>query len=330
MISVGARSSGRPVFTLGTSVRDRRFGGGVAVAVAVIALGCGFDRRAQSREDRREGDRTRVDAQSAPNAAQVPREQGEDPLSRNPAVARGGSAPTGGSGPSLVPIAPEPLFTNLAISGYPEAVVAVPNGATTRRPVVVVLHGSGDRPDWNCDAWRHITGAQGFVLCPRGQYEPRESTAGDTRYTHRGGPYLRGHLDSALEALALRFGAYVDTEMPLGAGFSLGATEIAQLAIADPARFPRIALLEGGHTVWTDASARAFSSRGGRRVLLACGSAWCMAPANATAIVLRRNGIDARVVYAAVGHTNDRPLQEAIMRDLTWFLADDPRWEARP
>lgn len=231
-----------------------------------------------------------------------------------------------GAEAGLVPIAPDPLFTNLSIPGYPDAVVSVPNGATARRPVIVVLHGSGDRPDWNCDAWRHITGARGFVLCPRGRYDPRESTPGDTRYTHRGGAYLRGHVDAAFGALAARFGPYVDTQTPLAVGFSLGATEIAQIALADPARFPRIALVEGGHGVWNDSSARDFHENGGRRVLLACGSAWCPPLAKAAAALLERHGVEAKVVYAAVGHTNDRPLQEAIMRELSWFLGEDPRW----
>lgn len=235
-----------------------------------------------------------------------------------------------GAWEALAPIPAEPLFTNLTIAGYPQAVVAVPNGATARRPVVLVLHGSGDRPDWNCDAWRHITGARGFILCPRGAHDPRESTAGDTRYTHRGGAYLRHHVDAALEALAERFGPYVDTATPVAAGFSLGATEIAQMAIADPARFARIALLEGGHGVWTDTTARDFSSKGGLRVLFGCGSAWCTPLAKASAAVLERHGIEAHVVYAAVGHTNDRPLQEAIMREIPWFFAEDPRWASTP
>lgn len=246
------------------------------------------------------------------------------------ASASDGPSATDGALAALPAIAPEPLFTNLSIPGFPEAVVSVPNGATTRRPVVVVLHGSGDRPDWNCDAWRHITGARGFVLCPRGTYDPRESTPGDARYTHRGGTYLHRHVDLGLEALAARFDSYVDTDRPVLAGFSLGATEVAQLAVADPARFPRVALVEGGHAVWTDATAQAFASKGGRRVLFACGSPWCAPLAKAAATLLARRGIEARVVYAVVGHTNDRPLQEAIMREIAWFLAEDSRWKVTP
>ena len=32
------------------------------------------------------------------------------------------------------------------------------------------------------------------------------------------------------------------------------------------------------------------------------------------------------MVHANVGHTNDRPLQEAIMGELEWYLDGDARW----
>jgi poly(3-hydroxybutyrate) depolymerase len=228
---------------------------------------------------------------------------------------------------SLAPLPLEPLFTNLSVPGFPEPVVSVPNGATSARPVIVVLHGSGDRPDYNCDAWRHITGARGFVLCPRGDYVAAESTKDDARYTLRGGAHLRRYVDAALDALGARFGGYVDVERPVVTGFSLGATEIAQLAVGDPARFPRVALLEGGHGVWKAEAIHAFASGGGLRVLFACGSPWCVPLAQATAARLASGGVEARAVHANVGHTSDRPLQEAVMTEMRWFLGGDSRWK---
>jgi hypothetical protein len=238
----------------------------------------------------------------------------------------GHDAPSG-----LSPIPPEPLFTNLAVPGFPDAVVALPNGAITQRPVLVVIHGSGDRPDYNCDAWRHITSDYPFVLCPRGDYVPSESGKGDDkRYTHRGGAYLRRHVDAALASLATRFAGYVDVDRPALAGFSLGASEVAGLALSDPARFPRVAEIEGGHDVWTAANARAFAAGGGPRVLFGCGSAWCVPAAKARVARLQNGGLEARAVYANVGHTTDRPLQEAIMTEIGWFLAGDPRGLVSP
>ncbi len=248
----------------------------------------------------------------------------------SPFLPASASTPADASGSAaLAPIPPDPLFTNLPIPGFPEAVVSVPNGATSPRPVIIVLHGSGDRPDWNCDAWRHVTGARGFVLSLRGQYVPAESTKNDRRYTHRGGPYLRAHVDAALEALAARFAGYADIERPLLAGFSLGATEVAELAIGAPARFPRVALIEGGHSVWNAVTIRSFAAEE-RRVLFGCGSTWCVPLAKAAALRLEKGGVQARAVSASVGHTIDRPLQEAIMTELSWFLQDDPRWATAP
>jgi predicted esterase len=239
------------------------------------------------------------------------------------------SANASDSAAALAPIPPDPLFTNLSIPGFPEAVVSVPNGATSPRPVIVVLHGSGDRPDWNCDAWRHITGARGFVLSLRGQYVPAESTKDDRRYTHRGGAYLRAHVEAALEAIATRFAGYVDIERPLLAGFSLGAAEVAELAVGAPTRFPRIALVEGGHSVWNAVTIRSFAADE-RRVLFGCGSTWCVPLAKAAALRLEKGGVQTRTVYARVGHTIDRPLQEAILTELSWFLQEDPRWGTTP
>jgi poly(3-hydroxybutyrate) depolymerase len=226
----------------------------------------------------------------------------------------------------LLPLPSQPLFTNLAVPGFPEAVVSVPNGATSPRPVLIVLHGSGDRPDYNCDAWRHISGAFGFVLCPRGDFDPLDSTKGDLRYTLSGGPRLRSHVDAALDALAARYAGYVDVERPMVAGFSLGATQIAQLAIRWPDRFPRVALVEGGHDVWTESAIHSFAVTGTHRVLFGCGSTWSLAPARAAAARLVKDGVEARVVHANVGHTTDRPLQEAIMAELDWFFEGDTRW----
>jgi poly(3-hydroxybutyrate) depolymerase len=232
---------------------------------------------------------------------------------------------------ALAPIPPDPLFTNLEVGGVADAdVVSVPNGATSPRPVIVVLHGSGDRPDWNCDAWRHITGARGFVLCPRGVFVPAESTPGDARYTIHGGAALERHLEAAFAALAARFAGYVDLDRPLAAGFSLGAIEIAQIATAHPARFSRVALVEGSHGVWTPAAARAFATNGGRRVLFGCGSPWCVPLAKDAVSRLVAGGVEARAVQARVGHTTDRPLQEAIMGEFAWWLDGDARWTATP
>ena len=240
------------------------------------------------------------------------------------------STPTPTSTASTPPLSP-PLpgfFESLAVAGHPDAFLSLPTGATGPRPVVVVIHGAGDRPDWQCGGWRRATGEQAFVVCPTGRVAPESSTRGDTRYTHTGGPALLAYIDAALQALGARYPDYADTATPLLAGFSLGAWEVLAIASQHPDRFPRIALVEGITDKLDDARARAFVTGGGRRVLFGCGQKGCEVAAKATASRLAaRDHLDARVVFAPVNHTFDPPLEDAIHGELGWLVQDDPRWK---
>jgi dienelactone hydrolase len=225
------------------------------------------------------------------------------------------------------PLPADPPFVDFPVPGHPDAVVGLPEGATSPRPVIVVIHGLGGRPDPNCKAWRAIVRGWGFVLCPRGEYDPQRSAPGDRRYTHPGGDRLLAHIDAALEALAERYAGYADVRAPVLAGFSLGASEVASLGQRGLPRFPRLAVLEGGLDGWYAPTVEAFASEGGVRVLFGCGSSWCPPSATAAAVrIAQRPGVEARVASAPVGHANTPPLQEAIRAELPWFLAGDDRW----
>jgi predicted esterase len=228
--------------------------------------------------------------------------------------------------PPLVAPPAIPAIASLAIEGFPDAAVALPTVSASARPVVVALHGMGGRPEPQCSAWRDIVGGAAFVLCPRGAYDARRSTPSDRRYTHPGGEPLIAHVEAALRALAARYEGQVDTERPILAGFSLGATEVALLAQRMPDRFPRVAVLEGGLDVWYGPAIVAFATHGGERVLFGCGSAWCTPSAAAAASRLGRGGLEAHVAYAGVGHTLGVPLQTALREELAWFTGGDERW----
>jgi pimeloyl-ACP methyl ester carboxylesterase len=294
----------------------------VAVVALLVCGGCG----------RWNGESNRTAASSSPSGAVGGNVDVNAGVDANDSSASPSPSPstatsmTTSMDAGLAPIPPSPLFYSLPVPGFPDAVVSVPNGATSPRPVIVVIHGSGDRPDWNCDAWRHITSAAGFVLCPRGAHNAEWSTKDDERFTHKGGETLRRHIDLAMQALVEKWPGYVDADHPIVEGFSLGATEISQLAQKDPARWSRVAVLEGGHDVWSVASAKAFAAGGGQKVLFGCGSKWCVPAAKAAAARLEKGGVAAKWVFADVGHTNDRPLQEAVMTELAWFLEGDSRW----
>jgi predicted esterase len=227
---------------------------------------------------------------------------------------------------SAAPAALAGFFEALPVAGHPDAWMSLPTGATGKRPVVVVIHGSGDRPDWQCGGWRRATGEFPFVVCPRGAVAAGESTRDDVRYTHHGGAALLAYVDASLAALEARYPAYVDTSAPILAGFSLGASEILALAVRDPARFPRIALVEGATQGWTDARVDAYLAGGGQRVLFGAGQRANEAAARIIVKRLLAKGLGARVVYAPVNHTFDPPLEDAIHEALPWFVAGDARW----
>jgi predicted esterase len=220
----------------------------------------------------------------------------------------------------------EPHLAPLSVPGFPDAVVAAPWEATGTRPVVVVLHGLGDRPETHCEAWRTITRSGSFVVCPRGEVDAERSMPGRVRYTLPGGPVLRAHVDAALAALSARYGDRADTSRPLLVGFSLGATEAALLAQSDPEAFPRVAVVEGGLDVWVEPTIDPFVARGGRRVLFGCGSPWCSPPARAAAARIDGANAGSRVAFADVGHHDAPELQKALMAEWAWFVDGDARW----
>lgn len=256
------------------------------------------------------------------------REQSPDGSALAPAADEASAIDAAAEGAGAAPLPPLPgFFEALPVAGHPDAWMSLPTGATGKRPVVVVVHGAGDRPDWQCGGWRRATGEYAFVVCPRGAYAPADSTKTDLRYTHRGGAPLLAYIDASLSALEARYPGYVDTSTPLLAGFSLGASEILALAVDDPARFPRIALVEGGTSGWTDARIDAYVRGGGLRVVYGAGQRANEVAAKATVKRLLAHGLDARVVYAPVGHTFDPPLEDAIHGELAWWVAGDPRWK---
>ncbi|HSY22859.1 MAG TPA: alpha/beta hydrolase, partial [Polyangiaceae bacterium] len=220
----------------------------------------------------------------------------------------------------------EGFFEALPVTRHPDAWISLPTGATGPRPVVVMIHGAGDRPDWQCGGWRRATGGYPFIVCPRGAYVPGESTRDDARYTHRGGATLLAYIDASLEALRAKYPGYADTANPLLAGFSLGASEVLALAVQDPARFPRLVLVEGAVNAWTPAQIDAYLEGGGVRVLYATGQRVNDEAAKATVKRLGERHLDGRAVFAPVGHTFDPPLEDAVRAQLAWLVGGDARW----
>ena len=216
----------------------------------------------------------------------------------------------------------------LAVPGFPAAVVAEPLDEAARRPVVVVLHGLNDRPEPHCEAWRTITDREAFVLCLRGTEDAPRSDPARRRYTLAGGTTLVAHVDAGLASLVAVYGDRVDPVRPLLVGFSLGASEAALLAQHDPGRFPRAVIVEGGLDVWGESTIEPYASGGARRVLFGCGSGWCPAPARAAAQRIEAFGVESRVAFADVGHHDAPLLQQALREQFAWLVEGDARWES--
>jgi pimeloyl-ACP methyl ester carboxylesterase len=279
----------------------------LALVTILVVAGCGCGRSVT------------VAAGPAPSSsASQPEASTAPPASASPAVQD--------AAPTVAPITA--FFESLPVAGHPDAFVSLPTGATGKRPVVVVIHGAGDRPDWQCGGWRRATGGYPFIVCPTGRLDPGNSTKGDTRYTHVGGKPLLAMIDGSLESLAARYPDHADVSTPLLAGFSLGSGEILALAVQQPARFPRIVLVEGVNDGFDDGRARAFVAGGGLRVLFGCGQRGCEIASKAAAQRLQaRDHLDARVVFAPVDHTFNPPLEDAVHAQLAWLVEGDARWE---
>jgi hypothetical protein len=119
-------------------------------------------------------------------------------------------------------------------------------------------------------------------------------------------------------------------------GFSMGATFGVSVVTADPSRFPRAIMIEGGVTDWSRGRIRRFATSGGKRVLLACGLARRVGQAEPIARAMAAEHLGAKVIFGKneagdeYGHGYDGPVADAVGAELGWLLEGDPRWAGVP
>jgi dienelactone hydrolase len=230
-----------------------------------------------------------------------------------PATSR--AAPTSLASSALAPLfEPKPLVV-LAVPGFGDAVVSVPLGADGPRPIALALHGNFDRPEWQCEVWRRITGGEMFVLCPRGV--PRRDVPKEMdRWEWGSLQKTKAELVAALDALRARYAGYVTSGPIVFTGFSLGAILGARLIHDQELNVGAAVLTEGGYQGWTASKARSLTP-GLRRLLLACGQSACR---NAYRYQLEklfdRAGLPASMVAdVKAGHTYDDPVASLIQSE---------------
>jgi predicted esterase len=232
------------------------------------------------------------------------------------------AAPTAPSKPvGLAPLGGnDALLDTVTLDDGSEAQVALPIGATTARPLVVGVHGSGDRPDWSCAEWRNVVDAYAFVVCPHG-------SAFGAAFAWSTVEQLDRRVIAAIAAVRAKYGAYVDAGPAIYAGFSQGATLAPYVVRRHAGVFPMIALDEGGYAQASDFGAT-FVRGGGRRALLSCSTFGCENDFSASERTLARSGVDVRVSkLGPFGHTMNGRATSALREQWKWLVRDDDRWK---
>ncbi len=211
------------------------------------------------------------------------------------------------------------------------AFVTPPVGARGRRPIVVAVHGAVDDPGLMCSAWRLITDAHPFVVCPAGT--PLGAPGEGRKYVWGSGAQIAKRVHEALDAVRARYPDHVAIDAPIVyAAFSQGANMAGPLLGAEAKRFPRAVFTEGGYHVFDDAAAaRAYARGGGQRVLFTCSQPGCAgAFASSTAALGRAGGTEVmtRVEYSGPhGHSMPPPVRASIHAALPWIIEGLRGWE---
>lgn len=157
--------------------------------------------------------------------------------------------------------------TPLIVPGFQDA-SHVPPRSSGPQPVVVVLHGNFDRPEWECDIWAPAVRDYGWTLCPRGVRSPG-ATLQEDRWTYRSRAAIMAELEASLKALEATYPGRVSREGMVLAGFSLGAIHAPEIAVARPGWFRWLFLVEGGLKKLTSARLKALKAAGVRGIGLA-------------------------------------------------------------
>ncbi len=231
----------------------------------------------------------------------------------------------GGDAGGRAPLAGFPEQLELLDGEGKAGVVSVPLGAREPRPVMVALHGGSDRPERACKAWRGITEAYPFVVCPHG-WGGNESrlgwrTASDTNQ----------RIARAIALAKKTFGDWIeDTHTVVLAGFSMGGSQVPLVARRDAPTYRRIVIGDAAHD---PRSALAFGSEwvkgGGERALFLCTTSGCEPSMRAAAKKLARDGAHARLNIAPtqVHGLSERAVQ-SMRRDWAWLVEGAEGWEA--
>ena len=202
--------------------------------------------------------------------------------------------------------------------------VSVPLGASASRPIMIAIHGGSEKPERACAAWRGVTEAYPFVVCPRG-FGGNPAALGwrTTADTDE-------RIARAVAATKKTFGAWVkDTETVVLAGFSMGGSQVALLARSAPSTYRRIAVGDSAHDPQPALTfSAAWVKGGGQRAIFLCTTSGCEPSLRAAA----RNVASAK----ALARLNIAPTQvhglselavQSMRRDWPWLVEGADGWD---
>jgi dienelactone hydrolase len=222
------------------------------------------------------------------------------------------------------PVLPRGL-ESLPVPGFKTAVFVSPARQDNPPwPVVLILHGNFDRPEWECEWWAASAKAEGWLLCPRGIPRTDVPRSYD-RWTFTGSTPVVKESHAALDALASRFPKLLKEQDALYVGFSLGAILAARVMLDCRLRFTAAALVEGGDAI-DYSQMRALARKGLSRVAFLCGQhTGCSGRVKGTLRLWSRAGIQARAwVMPGTGHGYSDDFDPLGKEVVTWLRSTAP------
>ena len=221
------------------------------------------------------------------------------------------------------------------LAGFPERLelldgkeklgfVSVPVGAREPRPIMIAIHGGSDKPERACAAWRSITEAYPFVVCPRG-FGGKESALG-----WRTTADTTERITRAVSATKKIFGSWIkDTPSVVLAGFSMGGSQVALLARGEPQTYRRIAVGDSAHDPQPALTfSRAWVKGGGERAIFLCTTSGCEPSFRAAARNVATEKAPARLNIAPTQvHGMSEPVVQSMRRDWPWLVEGAEGWE---
>lgn len=221
------------------------------------------------------------------------------------------------------------------LSGYPEQLelfdgddklgfVSVPLGAREPRPLMIALHGGSEKVEAACAAWREITDAYAFVVCPHGW------GGNERRLGWRNAADTTRRITRAVEAAKKTFGAWIEeTPTVVLAGFSMGAVQVALVADRQPQTYRRVVIGDSAHRPRSALTfAPAWVKGGGERALFLCTTSGCEPSMRAAAKNVEREKARARLNIAPTQkHGLSEPVVQSVRRDWPWLVDGADGWE---